>query len=56
MGNTQTRQTKAVAVLKRLSIFLCSSYFHRAANTSALFGLLYDNVKCIKFMTNDFNL
>lgn len=56
MGNAQTRQNMAVIVLKIVIIFLCSSYFQHAADISPLLGLLYDNPKCIKFLSTDSNL
>lgn len=49
MGNAQTRQNIAVTILKIVSIFLCSSYFHHAADISPLLALFYDNPKCMKF-------
>lgn len=56
MRNAQARQNTAVTVLKIVSIFLCSSYFHHAADISPLPALFYDNSKCMKFLSYGINL
>lgn len=53
---THRQDNMAVTVLKIIRIFICSSYFHHAADISPLLGLFYDNPEFIKLLSNDINL